>query len=81
MFKSLKIGISFLAQPHRWCKCYDLLLHYALLHLLRVLDDFGGVRIPYLYTPYLCIIGELLRFYLELSLWIFLIAFLLCGDV
>ena len=36
-----------LAQPHLWCKCYDLLLHYALLHLSSVLNDFGGVRIPY----------------------------------
>ena len=40
-----------LAQPYLCCKCYDLLLLYAHLHLLRVLDDFGGVRIPYLCTP------------------------------
>ena len=33
-------------------ECYDLLLHYALLHLLRVLDDFGGARMPYLCTPH-----------------------------
>ena len=81
MFESLKIGISFLAQPHLWCKCYDLLLHYALLHLLSVLDDFGGARMPYLCTPMCMNNGELLRFYLELSLWIFSIAFLLCGDI
>ena len=65
-----------MAQPHLWCKCYDLLLHYALLHLLRVLDDFGGARMPFLCTPQLCMkIGELLRFYLELSLWIFRLLF------
>ena len=40
-----------MAQPYLWCKCYDLLLLYALLHLLRILDDFGGARIPYLCTP------------------------------
>ena len=37
---------------------------------------------PFLCTSQLCMkFGELLHFYLELSLWIFLIAFLLCGDV
>ena len=33
-----------MAQPYLWCKCYDLRLLYALLHLLRVLDDFGGCK-------------------------------------
>ena len=55
---------------------------FAPLHLLSVLDDFGGVRVPYLCTPPLCMnIGELLHFHLEISLWIFSIAFLLRGDV
>ena len=31
-----------MAQPYLWCKCYDFLLLYAHLHLLLVLDDFGG---------------------------------------
>ena len=44
-----------MAQPYLWCKCYVLcamcyVLFYALLHLLYVLDDFGGVRIPFLCT-------------------------------
>ena len=65
-----------MAQPYRWCKCFDLFLLYAHLHLLRVLDDFGGVRIPCLCTPHLGMnIGELLRGYLELSLWIFRLLF------
>ena len=60
-----------MAQPYLWCKCYDLFLLYAHFHLLRVLDDFGEVRIPYLCTPQQCMnIWELLHVYLELLFWI-----------
>ena len=45
--------------------------------LLRINTD-RGVMISDGKSRY---IGELLHFYLELSLWIFLFAFLLCGDV
>ena len=52
-----------MAQPYLRCKCYDLLQLYTLLHLLCVLDDVGGVRIPYLCTPFQCMnIGELLHY-------------------
>ena len=39
-----------MAQPYLWCGCNDLFEFYTLLHLLYVLDDFGGVRIPFLCT-------------------------------
>ena len=42
---NLLIWYFFMAQPYLWCKCY--VLFYALLHLLCVLDDFGGGRIPF----------------------------------
>ena len=70
-----------MAQPYLWCKCYVLLWRYAHLHLWCVLDDFGGVRIPYLCTPQLCMnIGELLHFFFRTLALDLLIAYLLCGD-